>query len=120
MYPLYLRSFRWTFLIVPATRPASEFQLTWSPTLNVCVISDSLSSTVVYDRRQPLQDRQGFVPLPAPSIGWLAPVRDRSTRYRQTLELRHNHRLRLRRDKRAWRGESAHRRDRRTSLGSPS
>src|SRR5690606_3356459 len=39
MWPLYSVSLVCTRVITPETRPASEFQLTWSPTENVVMIA---------------------------------------------------------------------------------
>lgn len=34
VWPLYLKSLSWIFVMVPETSPASEFHETWSPTEN--------------------------------------------------------------------------------------
>src|SRR5699024_4402245 len=42
--PLYSKSWVWTSVMVPETCPASEFQLTWSPTANFVLMRGLLDS----------------------------------------------------------------------------
>src|SRR5699024_6230960 len=44
VWPLYSKSSVWTSVIVPETCPASEFQLTWSPTANFVLMRGLLDS----------------------------------------------------------------------------
>src|SRR5699024_1304495 len=44
VWPLYSKSWVWTSVIVPETCPASEFQLTWSPTANFVLMRGLLDS----------------------------------------------------------------------------
>src|SRR5689334_19676171 len=52
VYPLRSTFFWLTPVIVPVTRPASEFQTTWSPTLNLRILSSFMALVEFRKRRR--------------------------------------------------------------------